>query len=94
MLISCGFAEFMALVVGAVEGVGAGVDVDHLAVAPGAGVVLVSGVDVGDGVAVGGELGGDRSGEGFFELQLVGEILMVEAGGVGGLLDVEVVIQN
>src|ERR1035441_5223318 len=55
-LISCRFAEVVALVVGAEQGAGFGVDVDHLARAPDAGVVLVGLVGAADGVATGAQL--------------------------------------
>ena len=93
-LIAGGFAEGVAVVVAALEFVGGGVDGDEFAVAPGAGGFFVElGVAVGD-VAGGLEGVDGGEGEGLFELQDVGEILVVEAGGVGGGLDVEMVVED
>ena len=73
---------------------GFGVDGDEFAVAPDAGVVLVGYGEAVDGVAHGCELVGYVCGEFLFEVDAVGQVLVVEAGGVGGLLDVEAVVDG
>ena len=40
------------------------------------------------------ELLGDVGGKLLFEVEAVGQVLVVEAGGVGGLLDVEAVVED
>ena len=65
---------------------------DEFAVAPGAvGFFVELGGAVG-GVAAGFEGVDDGDGEGLFELEDVREVLVVEAGGVGRGLDVEMVV--
>ena len=93
-LVAGGFAEGVAVVVAALELVGGGVDGDQFAVAPGAGGLFVElGLALGD-VAGGLEGFDGGEGEGLFELEDVGEVLVVEAGGVGRGLDVEVVVED
>ena len=91
-LVAGGFAVVSAVVVAAEEIVGFGVDGDEFGVAPGAGVVFVGDGGPVDGIAHFGEFGGDGGGEPGFEVDAVGEVLVVEAGGVGGLLDVQAVL--
>src|SRR6202453_3611544 len=93
-LIAGGFAEVAAVVVAAEEFVGFGVDGDEFAVAPDAGVVLVGYGQAVDGIAHGFELVGYVGGELLFEVEAVGQILVMEARGVGGLLDVEAVVDD
>ena len=73
---------------------GFGVDGDEFAVAPDAWVVFVGYGEAVDGVAHGGEGFGGWDGEFLFEVDAVGEVLVVEARGVGGLLDVEAVVDG
>ena len=89
-----GFAEGAAVIVAALELVGVGVDGDEFVVAPGAGGVLVGGHLAVGLVAHRDELAGNVVGEGAFEIEAVGEVLVVEARGVGGLLDVEAVVEG
>ncbi len=74
--------------------VGFGVDGDEFAVAPGAGVVFVGDCEAVDGVAHCFELLGDIGRELLFEVDAVGQVLVMEAGCVGGLLDVEAVVDG
>ena len=71
-----------------------GIDGDDLGVAPDAGGLLVELGGLVDGVAYGLELIDNVAGEGFFEVDAVGQVLVVEAGGVGGLLDREAVVED
>ena len=76
------------------EFAGFGVDGDHFAVAPDAGILLVGYCVAVDGVAHGFEFFGGCDGELLLDVDVVGKVLMVEAGGVGGLLDVETVVDG
>jgi hypothetical protein len=71
-----------AVVLSAEEAAGLGVDGDALAVGP----VVVRDGEV---VAAGAEGGDGFRGKAGFEVELVGQVLVVEARGVDGLLDVE-----
>ena len=82
------------MVVGAETVVGLWVDGDDFAVSPDAGVVLVGYGDAVDGVAHGLELVGYGERKFLFQVDAVGKILVVEARSVGGLLDVEVVVDD
>ncbi len=72
--------------------VGFGVDGDEFAVAPGAGVMLVGYCEAVDGVAHGFELLRDVDRELLFEVDAVGQVLVMKARCVGSLLDVEAVV--
>src|SRR6266478_6144276 len=89
--VACGLPESSAVVVTAEEFVGLGVDGDEFAVAPDSWVVFVGYGEAIDGVAHGFELVGYVYGKFLFEVDAVGEVLVVEARGVGSLLDVEAV---
>ena len=84
----------MALVLAAHQCAGVGVDVNHLAVAPDAGVLLVGLIDAADRVAGGSERVEDRKREGLLDLEDVREILVVEARSVRRLLHIEAVVQD
>src|SRR5260370_41600191 len=92
--ITGGLAVGSAVVVAAEEFVGFGVDGDEFAVAPDAGVVFVGYGEAVDGVAHGFELVGRLCGEFLFEVDAVGQVLVVEARGVGGLLDIEAIVDG
>ncbi len=92
--ITRGFAEVATVVVAAEELVGLGVHGDELAVAPEAWVAVVGGLVAVGFVAHGFELVDDVVGELLFEVEAVGDVLVVEAGGVGYGLDVEVVVDG
>ena len=68
---------------------GVGVDVNHLAVAPDAGVLLVGLIDAASRVAAGFERVKYGQREGLLHLEHIGQILMMKARCVDGLLDVE-----
>jgi len=93
-LVAGGLAEVVAVVMASEEGAGGGVDGDQFAVTPDAvGFFVELGGAAGD-VASGFQDFDSGDGEGLFELQDVGEVLVVEAGGVGRGLDVEMVVQD
>lgn len=93
-LISRRFAEVVPLVVRTEKIARLRVDVDHLAVAPDAGVFFVEGAGAVDLVAGGRERFGDGHGEELLYIDAVGKVLHVEARGVGGLLHVEAVVED
>src|SRR5260370_6911215 len=92
--ITGGLAVGSAVVVAAEEFVGCGVDGDEFGVAPDAGVVFVGYGEAVDGVAHVFELVGCSDGKFLFEVDAVGQVLVVEARGIGGLLDVEAVVDG
>ena len=79
----------MALVLAAQQRTGAGVDVNHLTVSPDAGVLLIGLVDAADRVSAGFERIEHIQREGLLHLEDVGQVLVVKAGRINGLLDVE-----
>ena len=81
-LVARGLPEGSAVVVAAEEFVGLGVDGDEFAVAPDAGVVFVGDGEAVDGVAHAFELVGYICGKFLFEVDAVGQGLVVEARGV------------
>lgn len=92
--ISCCFAEAFSGVVSAEEFSGFGIDGDEFAVAPDAWVLFVRDRETVDGVAHGCEFFGGWGWELLLHVDAVGKVLMVEAWGVGGLLDVESVVDG
>lgn len=93
-LVAGGFAEVVAVVVAAEELAGGRVEFYEFTVAPDAVGFFVELGGAAGGVAAGLHGVDDGDGEGLFELQDVGEVLVVEAGGVGGRLDVKVVVDD
>ncbi len=93
-LIAGGFAVVAAVVVASEEFSGLGIDGDEFAVAPDAGIVFVGYGETVDIVAHGFELSGYVYGELLFEVEAIGQVLVVKTGGVGGLLDVEMIVDD
>ena len=84
----------LALILAAGDEASLGVDGDELAVAPDAGCLLVKLSGLVDGVTDGFEFVGGGAGETLFKVEAVWQVLVVEAGGVGGLLDGEAVVED
>ena len=93
-LITSSFPKVSAAVVASEQLTGFEIDGDEFAVAPYAWILFVGhGIAV-DGVTHGFEFVGWCYGELLLEVDAVGKILIVEAGSVGGLLDVEAVVDG
>jgi hypothetical protein len=93
-LVAGGFAEGAAVVVASHERAGFRIYGDEFGVAPGPWAVLVLGAGDADGIAVSLHGVDDALGESFFKFEDVGEVLVVEAWGVCGGLDVEAIVDD